>query len=66
MFFCYQEPDKFIRILSLLENFIDTIFYPVEHIEWAASRKIISINPDPWSTANTICWVLSLYLGMIK
>lgn len=54
---------KFIGRISCI---LDVIFYPFEQIAWFAERKIIDVNPGPWDDASTVCWVLSLYLGLMR
>lgn len=61
-----NEKDKYLKMIGRASCILDVIFYPLEQVAWFAERKIINLNPDPWSDASTVCWVLSLYLGLMK
>ncbi|XP_034235076.1 peroxisomal membrane protein 11C-like [Thrips palmi] len=61
-----NEKDKYLKMIGRASCILDVIFYPLEQVAWFAERKIIKVNPDPWSDASTVCWVLSLYLGLMK
>ncbi|KAJ9598379.1 hypothetical protein L9F63_010901 [Diploptera punctata] len=61
-----QEPDVIMRIIGVLTNVADQLYFPLEHIAWASDQKIISVKSTPWWTASTVCWAVSLYLGLLK
>lgn len=63
-----QEQDQYLRFLNVTRNAIDTVFYPVEHLAWAHDSKLINLRngSDTLWTATSICWVLSLYIGLLK
>nr|CAD7201172.1 unnamed protein product [Timema douglasi]CAD7410260.1 unnamed protein product [Timema poppensis] len=61
-----QEEDKVVRLLNVLTNAIDQTYYPIEHIAWAADHKLLTLDSNPWWVATSWCWVISLYLGLIK
>ncbi|CAG9824053.1 unnamed protein product [Phaedon cochleariae] len=61
------EPDRLMAQLGVLSNVIDQVYYPIEKISWLAEHKLISgIDNDKWDTASSVCWVLSIYLTLIK
>ncbi|CAG2053578.1 unnamed protein product [Timema podura] len=62
----WQEEDKVVRLLNVLMNAIDQTYYPIEHIAWAADHKLLTLDSNPWWVATSWCWVISLYLGLIK
>lgn len=62
-----QEPDKFMATVGVVTNIIDQIYYPIEKIAWLAEHKLISgQNGDVWDTASSVCWVLSIYLTLMR
>ena len=61
-----NEKDKYLKMIGRMSCILDVIFYPLEQVAWLAERKIVNVNPDPWSDASTVCWVLSLYLSLMK
>ncbi|EDL21906.1 peroxisomal membrane protein 11C isoform 5 [Mus musculus] len=60
------EEDIFIRWLSVLSNVTDQLYYPCEHIAWAADAKVLRVDSAWWWTLNTALWTLSLLLGAVK
>ncbi|XP_014280202.1 peroxisomal membrane protein 11C isoform X2 [Halyomorpha halys] len=56
-----EDPDRLMRFCGLAVNFLDQVYYPLEHVAWAADCKLLKIKSDPWWTASTICWALSMY-----
>lgn len=61
-----QEQDYVLRILGVLKNVADQVFYPVEHVTWLAKKQIINIQTDSWEAAGTILWAFSLYCGIAR
>jgi len=60
-----QEKDKLQRVLNLIMNIINQVFYPLVHAAWAADKKLISISSAPWWTASLLAWVVSLTLSVL-
>ncbi|CAG9853782.1 unnamed protein product [Phyllotreta striolata] len=61
------EPDKFMAQLGVLTNIIDQAFYPIEKMSWLAEHKLITgIDNTKWDTASSVCWVISIYLTLVK
>ncbi|XP_028635576.1 peroxisomal membrane protein 11C isoform X1 [Grammomys surdaster] len=61
-----EEEDIFIRWLSVLSNMADQMYYPCEHIAWAADAKVLQVDSARWWTLSTALWTLSLLLGVVK
>lgn len=55
-----------MRFCGLAVNLLDQVYYPLEHVAWAADCKLLKIKSDPWWTASTICWALSMYFMIFK
>lgn len=61
-----KESDTFLRFLSVLTNVVDQLYYPVEHIAWAADKKFLSFKSSNWWTCGTVLWGLSLYINIAR
>ncbi|KAL6263023.1 hypothetical protein P5V15_005819 [Pogonomyrmex californicus] len=61
-----QEPDWLIRWTQVIQNIIDIIYSPIEHIAWAGQHNIVSINIDKWNLATTWFWIISLHLSLLQ
>ncbi|KAG9466078.1 hypothetical protein GDO78_017248 [Eleutherodactylus coqui] len=61
-----KEKDGLIRWISVLGNICDQLYYPCEHVAWAADAGVLHIKSDKWWTASTALWALSLLVGMIR
>lgn len=67
LFSFVQEPDKIMAQLGVVTNFIDQIYYPIEKMSFLAQYNLISgLNTSKWDTASSVCWVLSIYLSLLK
>ncbi|XP_078054786.1 peroxisomal membrane protein 11C [Mustelus asterias] len=60
------EEDAIVRLLSITGNLADQLYYPCEHVAWAADYRILSINSDKWWTLSNSLWSLSLALGALR
>ncbi|MBN3303000.1 PX11C protein, partial [Amia calva] len=60
------EEDPGLRWMSVLNNLADQLYYPCEHIAWAADAKIIRAKSDKWWTLSTALWGISLLLGILR
>ncbi|XP_010900871.1 peroxisomal membrane protein 11C [Esox lucius] len=60
------EEDSPLRWMSVLNNAADQLYYPCEHIAWAADAQIISTNSDKWWLLSGVLWGLSLILGVLR
>lgn len=61
-----QEEDIFVRCVSVLGNLADQLYYPCEHVAWAADAKILRVDSARWWTLSTAFWGLSLLLGIAR
>ncbi|MCJ8737837.1 hypothetical protein PDJAM_G00028670 [Pangasius djambal] len=60
------EEDKVLRCMSVLINAADQLYYPCEHIAWAADAELIKVKSDKWWTLSTVLWGASLLLGTLR
>ncbi|XP_070347953.1 peroxisomal membrane protein 11C isoform X2 [Equus asinus] len=61
-----EEEDIFVRCVSVLGNLADQLYYPCEHVAWAADAKILRVDSARWWTLSTAFWGLSLLLGIAR
>lgn len=61
-----EEEDAFVRSLSVLGNIADQLYYPCEHLAWAADAKVLHVDSTRWWTLSTALWGLSLLLGVAR
>lgn len=61
-----QEEDAFVRGVSVLSNIADQLYYPCEHLAWAADAKVLHVDSARWWTLSTALWGLSLLLGVAR
>ncbi|XP_048198118.1 peroxisomal membrane protein 11C isoform X1 [Perognathus longimembris pacificus] len=61
-----EEEDVFVRSLSVLSNLADQLYYPCEHMAWAADAKVLPVDSAWWWTLSTALWGLSLLLGVAR
>ncbi|XP_007993229.3 peroxisomal membrane protein 11C isoform X2 [Chlorocebus sabaeus] len=59
-----QEEDVFVRWVSVLGNLADQLYYPCEHVAWAADARVLHVDSSRWWTLSTALWALSLLLGV--
>lgn len=61
-----EEEDVFVRCVSVLGNLADQLYYPCEHVAWAADARILRVDSAWWWTLSTAFWGLSLLLGIAR
>jgi peroxin-11C len=62
-----KEPDRIMAMIGVLTNAVDHVYYPVDKICWMIEQKIInSKNSSKWDTLNSLLWVASIYLNLMK
>ncbi|XP_062034227.1 peroxisomal membrane protein 11C isoform X2 [Lepus europaeus] len=61
-----EEEDVFVRWVSVLGNMADQLYYPCEHLAWAADAKVLRVDSARWWTLSTTLWGLSLLLGIAR
>ncbi|XP_013862751.1 peroxisomal membrane protein 11C [Austrofundulus limnaeus] len=60
------EEDAGVRWISVLTNVADQLYYPCEHIAWAADAELIKARSDKWWLFSTVLWGSSLLLGILR
>ncbi|XP_045441933.1 peroxisomal membrane protein 11C isoform X4 [Pipistrellus kuhlii] len=60
------EEDILVRCVSVLGNLADQLYYPCEHIAWAADARILHVDSARWWALSTALWGLSLLLGIAR
>ncbi|XP_068599290.1 peroxisomal membrane protein 11C [Brachionichthys hirsutus] len=60
------EDDRGLRWISVLTNVADQLYYPCEHIAWAADAELIKVKSDKWWLFSTVLWGASLLLGILR
>lgn len=61
-----KEEDTGVRWISVLTNVADQLYYPCEHIAWAADAELIKVKSDKWWLLSTVLWGTSLLLGILR
>ncbi|KAK4808086.1 hypothetical protein QYF61_025083 [Mycteria americana] len=61
-----KDEDGLVRGLSVLCNLANQLYYPCEHIAWAADAGIIRVGSQKWWTLSTAFWAFSLLLGILR
>ncbi|XP_031162867.1 peroxisomal membrane protein 11C [Sander lucioperca] len=61
-----REEDMGVRWISVLTNVADQLYYPCEHIAWAADAELIKVKSDKWWLFGTVLWGTSLLLGILR
>ncbi|XP_009952226.1 PREDICTED: peroxisomal membrane protein 11C, partial [Leptosomus discolor] len=52
--------------LSVLCNLANQLYYPCEHVAWAADAGIVRVGSQKWWTLSTALWALALLLGILR
>lgn len=60
------DEDTCVRWLSVLTNLADQLYYPCEHVAWAADAGLISVKSDKWWLLSTVLWGSSLLLSILR
>ncbi|XP_054646136.1 peroxisomal membrane protein 11C [Dunckerocampus dactyliophorus] len=61
-----EEEDGAVRWISVLANVADQLYYPCEHVAWAADAHLIQVKSDRWWLLSTVLWGTSLLLGILR
>lgn len=61
-----KEEDSGVRWISVVTNMADQLYYPCEHIAWAADAELIRVKSDKWWLFSTVLWGTSLLLGILR
>ncbi|XP_028818332.1 peroxisomal membrane protein 11C [Denticeps clupeoides] len=60
------EEDGVVRWISVLTNVADQLYYPCEHVAWAADSQMLGVPAEKWWTLSTLLWAASLLLGVLR
>ncbi|XP_043107344.1 peroxisomal membrane protein 11C isoform X2 [Puntigrus tetrazona] len=61
-----SEEDALVRWMSIVNNVADQLYYPCEHIAWAADAELIKTKSDKWWVLSTGLWGISLILNILR
>ncbi|NWY06999.1 PX11C protein, partial [Nothoprocta ornata] len=61
-----KDEDAAVRALSVLANVADQLYYPCEHVAWAADAGVLRASSRAWWALSTTLWALSLLLGILR
>nr|XP_057929276.1 peroxisomal membrane protein 11C isoform X2 [Doryrhamphus excisus] len=61
-----EEEDGVVRWISVLANVADQLYYPCEHVAWAADAHLVQAKSDRWWLLSTVLWGTSLLLGILR
>ncbi|XP_026720708.1 peroxisomal membrane protein 11C, partial [Athene cunicularia] len=61
-----KDEDSLVRGLSVLCNLASQLYYPCEHVAWAADAGIVPVGSRKWWTLSTTLWAVSLLLGILR
>lgn len=61
-----EEKGFFLRLLGVVQNIFDQIYYPVEHIAWAADKRLIKAESGIFSMAGIVLWAASCYISIAR
>ncbi|XP_039556318.1 peroxisomal membrane protein 11C isoform X3 [Passer montanus] len=61
-----EGEDALVRGLSVLCNVANQLFYPCEHLAWAADVGVVRAAPQKWWARSTALWGCALLLGILR
>lgn len=61
-----SEEDACVRWLSVLNNAADQLYYPCEHVAWAADAHVLHVKSEKWWLLSLVLWGASLLLGILR
>uniref|UniRef100_A0A8C4UL50 Peroxisomal biogenesis factor 11 gamma n=1 Tax=Falco tinnunculus TaxID=100819 RepID=A0A8C4UL50_FALTI len=61
-----KDEDGLVRGLSVLCNLANQLYYPCEHVAWAADIGIIHVGSQKWWTLSMVLWASSLLLSILR
>lgn len=63
---CLQDEDPLVRGLSVLSNLANQLYYPCEHVAWAADAGVVRVGSQKWWALSTGLWASALLLGILR
>ncbi|NXW28399.1 PX11C protein, partial [Phaetusa simplex] len=61
-----KDEDGLVRGLSVLCNLANQLYYPCEHVAWAADAGVLRVSSQKWWTLSVALWAFSLLLGILR
>ncbi|XP_049585777.1 peroxisomal membrane protein 11C [Syngnathus scovelli] len=61
-----KEKDGIVRWISVLTNVADQLYYPCEHVAWAADAHLVGVKSERWWHISTVLWGTSLLLAILR
>ncbi|CAL1301061.1 unnamed protein product [Larinioides sclopetarius] len=61
-----KEKNGLLRVLGIIKNLLDQLYYPIEHIALAADHHFLKVDSGSFYTVGTVVWGLSCYVDMIR
>ncbi|KAF4789949.1 Peroxisomal membrane protein 11C [Turdus rufiventris] len=61
-----EGEDALVRLLSVLCNVANQLYYPCEHLAWAADVGIVRAGSQKWWTRSTALWGCALLLSILR
>lgn len=61
-----QGEDALVRGLSVLCNAANQLYYPCEHLAWAADVGIVRAGSQKWWARSTVLWGCALLLSILR
>ena len=56
-----------MAVMGVAANIVDLLYYPIEKICWLSEHKVVDVkNAEMWDNLNSIFWVLSVYLNLMR
>ncbi|XP_071655595.1 peroxisomal membrane protein 11C isoform X3 [Patagioenas fasciata] len=60
------DEDPLVRGLSVLSNLANQLYYPCEHVAWAADAGVVRVGSQKWWALSTGLWAWALLLGILR
>ena len=65
--FPFQSDDAIaVRVLQVLENLSNQLFFPCEHMVLFGKYEIFSVRQKSWGILSVAMWASALFFGIIK
>ncbi|PKK19297.1 peroxisomal biogenesis factor 11 gamma [Columba livia] len=61
-----KDEDPLVRGLSVLSNLANQLYYPCEHVAWAADAGVVRVGSQKWWALSTGLWAAALLLGILR
>ncbi|KAK3595431.1 hypothetical protein CHS0354_003426 [Potamilus streckersoni] len=63
-----KEKNQTVRIIQILNNIANQLYFPIEHVAWLIDKKVIGFSSTSatWWVATVAIWAMSLLLEILK